>query len=241
MSLLNAQEAVSVTAERAKEKLLSEVIHERRATPHFDPSTPVHEADLAKILNAGLHAPSGYNLQPWRFVVVRDPEQRKKLRTAAFGQPKVEEAPVVIVACGDKEGWKKGDLDDALKMAKEHGYGGDAEHAQAKKNVTGFLGSQPGSAGGIAPDLGVWVNRHVMIAFTTLMWMAEALGYDTAPMEGYDETAVKSLLHIPESVRVVALLAIGHRIGEDKPYGGRFPMERLCFADDWGKPLRLPE
>ncbi|MBI2678923.1 MAG: nitroreductase family protein [Candidatus Koribacter versatilis] len=230
-----------MTAERAKEKPLSEVVRERRATPHFDPSAPVHEGDLAKILSAGLHAPSGYNLQPWRFVVVRDPEQRKKLRAAAMNQPKVEEAPVVIVACGDKEGWKKGDLDDALEMAKEHGYGGDAEHAVVKKNVTGFLGSQPGSAGGIAPDLGVWVNRHVMIAFTTVMWMAEALGYDTAPMEGFDEASVKKLLHIPDSVRVVALLAIGHRKGEDKPYGGRFPIERLCFADDWGKPLKLPE
>ncbi|MDP9268980.1 MAG: nitroreductase family protein [Acidobacteriota bacterium] len=226
-------------AERAKEKSLSEVVRERRATPHFDPSAPVHEADLAKILNAGLHAPSGYNLQPWRFVVVRDPEQRKRLRAAAFGQPKVEEAPVVIVACGDTEGWKTGDLDEALRMAKEHGYGGDREHEQAKNAVRGFLGSQPGSVGGIAPDLGVWVNRQVMIAFTTLMWMAEALGYDTAPMEGFDEDSVKKLLKVPESVRVVALLAIGRLQGEDKPYGGRFPIERVCFAEEWGKPLKL--
>ena len=226
-------------AERAKEKSLSEAVRERRATPHFEPSAPVHEADLARILDAGLHAPSGYNLQPWRFVVVRDPEQRKKLRGAAFGQPKVEEAPVVIVACGDTEGWKTGDLDDALHMAKKHGYGGDREHEQAKTAVRGLLGSKPGSPGGIAPDLAVWVNRQVMIAFTTLMWMAEALGYDTAPMEGFDEESVKKLLYIPESVRVVALLAIGHRKGEDKPYGGRFPIERLCFADEWGKPLKL--
>jgi nitroreductase len=227
-------------AERAPEKLLSEVVRERRATPHFDPAVPVHEADLAKILSAGLHAPSGYNLQPWRFVVVRDSEQRKQLRQAAMNQPKVEEAPVVLVACGDKEGWKRGDLDDVMQMAKEHGYGGDAQHEQAKQAVRGFLGAPPGSAGGIAPDLGVWVNRHVTIATTTIMWMAEALGYDTAPMEGFDEKAVKQLLRIPDSVRVVMLLAIGRRKGEDKPYGGRFPVEHLCFADEWGKPLQLP-
>ena len=187
-----------MSAERAHEKPLSVVVSERRATPHFDPSAPVHEADLAKILNAGLHAPSGYNLQPWRFVVVRDPEQRKRLRAVAFGQPRIEEAPVVIVACGDKEGWKNGDLDDTLRMAKQHGYGGDAEHEQAKQAVRGFLGAQPGSIGGIAPDLGVWVNRHVMIAFTSIMLMAEALGYDTAPMEGFFEDKVKATLGIPE-------------------------------------------
>jgi len=213
-------------------------VRERRATPHFDPAQPVHEADLAKILDAGLHAPSGYNLQPWRFVVVRDPEQRKRLRAAAMNQPKVEEAPVVIVACGDALGWQH-DLDDVMRLAKEHGYGGDADHEKAKKNVRGFLGSQPGSAGGIAPDLGVWVNRHVMIALTTIMWMAEALGYDTAPMEGFFEDKVKELLRIPESVRVVALLSIGRRAGDDKPYGGRFLIDRLCFAEEWSKPLRL--
>ena len=225
-------------AKRAGEKLLSEVIRERRATGSYE-SIPVHDENLKKILQAGLEAPSGYNLQPWRFVVVRDSEQRKKLRAAAMNQPKVEEAPVVIVACGDPLGWREGDLDEMLKLAKENGYGGEAEHAAARRNVTNFLGGTPGSAGGIAPDLGVWVNRHVMIAFTSIMLMAEALGYDTAPMEGFFEDQVKSTLGIPERVRVVALLAIGKRKGEDKPYGGRFSMERVFFAEEWGKGIEL--
>ena len=224
----------------AKEKPLSQAVKERRATNHFE-STPVPDADLAKILQAGLEAPSGYNLQPWRFVVVRDPEQRKRLRQAAMGQPKVEEAPVVVVACGDTRGWDKGELnvDAVMQLAKEHGYGGDKEHEAAKRNVRGFLGSTPSAAAGLAPDLAVWVNRHVTIATTTIMWMAECLGYDTAPMEGFDEDAVKKLLHIPETVRVVMLLAIGRRKGDDKPYGGRFPLDKLAFDNDWGKGLKL--
>ena len=225
-------------AKRAAEKLLSEVIRERRATGSFEP-IPVHDEDLKKILRAGLEAPSGYNLQPWRFVVVRDPEQRKKLRAAAMGQPKVEEAPVVVVACGDPLGWRDGDLDEMLRLAKEHNYGGEAEHAAARRNITAFLGGTPGSAGGIAPDLGVWVNRHVMIAFTHIMLMAEALGYDTAPMEGFLEDKVKATLGIPERVRVVALLAIGRRKGDDKPYGGRFELDRVFFAEEWGKGIEL--
>jgi len=40
--------------------------------------------ELEQILQAGLEAPSSYNLQPWRFVVVRDQEQRRKLRIAAM-------------------------------------------------------------------------------------------------------------------------------------------------------------
>lgn len=225
-------------AKRAAEKLLSDVIRGRRATGNFEP-IPVHDEGLKKILQAGLEAPSGYNLQPWRFVVVRDPEQRKRLRAAAMNQPKVEEAPVVIVACGDPLGWRDGDLEEMLRLAKEHGYGGEAEHAAARRNVTNFLGGTPGSAGGIAPDLGVWVNRHVMIALTSIMLMAEALGYDTAPMEGFFEDKVKATLGIPERVRVVALLAIGKRKGDDKPYGGRFEMGRVFFAEEWGKGIEL--
>jgi nitroreductase len=225
-------------AKRAAEKLLSEVVRERRATPSFE-STPVHEADLKKIIDAALLAPSGYNLQPWRFVIVRDPGQRTRLREAAMNQAKVEEAPVMVVACGDKEGWRNGDLEDMLHMASEHGYGGPEQHERARRNVTRFLGGSPGDAGGLAPDFSVWVNRHAMIAFTHMMLMAEALGYDTAPMEGFYESKVKALLKLPESVRVVALLAIGRLKGPDKPFVGRFPISRVCFAEEWGKPLQL--
>lgn len=220
----------------AGEKALSTAIQERRATNNFE-NVAIPATDLEKIIRAGLESPSGYNLQPWRFVVVQTPEQRKKLREAAFGQPKVEEASAVVVACGDPDGWRDGDLEEMLKLAKKHGFGGDQEHEAARRNVSGFLGSPAGNAAGLAPSFGVWVNRHVMIAYTTMMWMAEALGYDTAPMEGFLEDKVKEVLHIPARVRVVALLAIGRRKGPDKPYGGRFDPSHTVFADEWGKKL----
>ena len=88
------------------EKLLSELVRLRRATDSFA-AEPIPDSDLEKILRAGLEAPSSYNLQPWRFVVVRDGSQRRKLRMAAMNQQKVEEAPVVIVACGDTLGWRE--------------------------------------------------------------------------------------------------------------------------------------
>lgn len=219
---------------RTGEKLLSEAIKQRRATPSFD-GTPVPDEDLKKILQAGLEAPSGYNLQPWRFVVVRDPEARKRLRAAAMGQPKVEEAPVVIVACGDPDGWKSGDMEEMMRLAGVN----DGVRNVIRQNLNNFLGDKPGDKGGVAPDFGLWANRHTMIALTTMMWGAETLGYDTAPMEGFSESAVKQTLGIPERVRVVALLAIGHLKGQDKPYGKRFAMDRVVFNNQWGDGLKL--
>ncbi len=218
------------------EKSLSQAVKDRRATPGFL-SDPVPENDLKKILEAGLSAPSAYNLQPWRFVVVRAAEQRARLRQAAMKQPKVEEAPVVIVACADLESWRHGDLDEIIRLAQHHGYGDEARYASMRKSIAGFFGSAPGAAGGLAPDFAVWANRQTMIAFTTMMWMAEVLGYDTAPMEGFYEDQVKAALGIPSHIRVVALLAIGHRKGEDKRFAGRFAMQHTVFAENWGEPI----
>lgn len=218
------------------ERLFSEVILTRRATPSFDGSTLPDEI-LLKILQAGLNAPSGYNIQPWRFIVVRDKEQKKRLREAAMGQPKVEEASAVIVCCGDLNAPFGESLDVVLKESEKHGFT-EEKNQKMKEMLNKTFSSPPGSAMGIAPDYAVWVNRHVMIAFTTMMWMAEILGYDTAPMEGFFEDKVKSLLNIPEHVRVVALLGIGKLKGADKPYAGRRKLQDICFADKWGANIK---
>ena len=156
------------------EKTLSRAIAERRASPSFDGSL-IPDADLQKILHAGLHSPSGYNLQPWRFIVVRSPEQKKKLRAASYNQAKVEEASVMIVACGDADGWRCGDLDEMLRLGRK---GGMPENyaEQAKANIPNYLSNHP--------NMPLWLNRQVMLAFTHMLLMAEVLGYDTAPMEG---------------------------------------------------------
>jgi nitroreductase len=211
------------------EKPLSAAIAARRSTSRFD-GTQISGDDLRKIIEAGLQAPSGYNLQPWRFVVVRNPEQRRRLRQASYNQAKVEEASVVIVACGDADGWRNGDIEEMLRLGRE---GGMPENyaEQAKTAIPEYLFNYP--------NLPMWLNRHVMIAFTTMMLMAEALGYDTAPMEGFEEEKVREVLRLPLSYNVVALLAIGHAKGPEKFSGGRFSMGRTVFGEEYGKPLKF--
>ncbi len=60
----------------------------------------IDEKKLRSILEIGLRAPSARNEQPWRFLVIRDPEKRKQLARAAKNQQFVAEAPVVLAACG---------------------------------------------------------------------------------------------------------------------------------------------
>ena len=213
------------------EKPLSRAIAERRASPSFDES-PIPDGDLLKILQAGLQAPSSYNLQPWRFVVVRTEEQKRKLRAASYNQAKVEEASVMIVACGDADGWRSGDLDEMLRIGR---LGGMPENyaEMAKSNIPNYLSNHP--------NMPLWLTRQVMLAFTHMMLMAEVLGYDTAPMEGFEPDKVCEVLNLPISYTPVALLGIGHLKGPDKFHSERFSMSRTVFAEEYGRPIRLSE
>ncbi len=212
-----------------REKSLSQAIAERRSTPSFD-GKPIPAEDLKKILEAGLCAPSGYNMQPWRFVVVQSAEQKKRLRGASYNQAKVEEASAVIVACGDADGWRK-DLDLMLQQGREGGMPeGYAE--QAKSSVPNYMVSFSGD------QMKAWLNKQVMLAFTHMMLMAEVMGYDTAPMEGFEQDKVHEVLRLPLSYWAVALLALGHLNGADKFDGGRFPLAHTVFGEEYGKPLR---
>lgn len=214
------------------EQIFSKLIAKRRATNSFDGSS-IDDSALKTIVKAGMESPSGYNLQPWRFIVVRDLDQKRLLREAAMGQPKVEEAGAVIVFCGDLNATRGKNLDAVLAESLQHGYK-ESQNQQMKEIINKSFSSPAGNAMGLAPDYTVWLNRHVMIAFTTMMWMAEFLGYDTAPMEGFFEDKVKAVLGIPEDVRVVAMLGIGKIKGSDKPYAGRRKMRDICFAEKWG-------
>jgi nitroreductase len=211
------------------EKSLSQAIRERHATPSFD-GAPIPIEDLRRILEAGLSAPSGYNMQPWRFIVVRGEEQKKRLRAAAYNQGKVQEASAVIVACGDADGWRKD-----LEMMLQQGLAGGMPEGyadQARSSVPNYLSRFS------SDEMHGWLNKMVMIAFTHMMLMAEVMGYDTAPMEGFEQEKVHEVLRLPLSYWVVALLAVGHLKGPDKFFGGRFEMSHTVFAEEFGKPLK---
>jgi nitroreductase len=205
-------------------KPITQVLLDRRATMRFKPDEPVPDEFLDAILSFGSQAPSGYNLQPWRFIVVRDEENRRRLRRAAMNQAKVAEAPVVIIAVGVKSDLEQR-ADQALREGARRGAGKFEEVDRAKRGAMKFLST-------ISPD--VWLNRHTMIAVTTMMLVAESYGFDTAPMEGFDPEAVKLEFGIPAEDEVVALLALGRAEKPEKAYPGRFPIEHIVFSERYG-------
>lgn len=202
---------------------------QRRATPRFT-EEPVPAGDLDRMLQLAREAPSGYNFQPWRFLVLREAEQRARLHRAAFEQPKIKEAPVVVVAFGQREAWKE-NVDEILRgnLASMGKAGQDI--AKMKRGALDFIGTL---------DPAVWLNRQVMIGFTYLMLAAEMLGWDTAPMEGFDAAAVRHELALPADAEVVALLAVGRAQEPRKAHPGRLPVERFAFDNRIDTPWNTP-
>jgi len=136
----------------------------------------------------------------------------------------------MIVACGDADGWRK-DLDEMLRLGREGGMPEGYAH-QAQVTVPNYLSSFS------SEQMKGWLNKQVMIAFTHMMLMAEVMGYDTAPMEGFEQEKVHEVLRLPLSYHVVALLAIGRLKGADKFRGGRFDLSHTVFSEEYGKPLK---
>jgi nitroreductase len=81
---------------------LKEAIKGRRSIRNFKKRN-IPEETTAQLVEAASHAPSAGNIQPWHFIIVRNPVIKKKLAESALNQRHVEQAPVVIVVCADEK------------------------------------------------------------------------------------------------------------------------------------------
>ena len=176
----------------------------RRSIRVYDPLA-IPEAELRELLRLAGRAPSAYNAQPWRFVVVRDAALKAELSAAAYGQKQVTSAPATIVLYSD--------MQDALERMPESAHPGMPAEARDAM-VDGFRRSFDGKS---VEEREEWGNAQTNIALGYLLLLAETMGYGTSPMLGFDAGKVKALLGLPAHVRVTALVAIGYAAEEGFP------------------------
>jgi nitroreductase len=191
-----------------------EAAERRRSIRAYEPG-PIPADDLREILDVVRLAPSAFNVQPWRFVVVETPELKERLAAAAYGQRQVHSAPAVIVLYTDME--------DALARVDEVVHPGMDPEARAgtRETILRIFGGQS------EEQRETWAAGQGYIALGYLLLAAEAHGYQTSPMTGFDAAAVKELLGLPENARVPALVAIGRGTEEGFP-PHRHPLERIA-------------
>ncbi len=157
----------------------------------------VPEEDLREILRQTRLAPSPDNFQPWRFVVVRDPELRARMVPAAQNQKQVASAHALIVLYADME--------DVLATVDEMIHPGfdEAGRARARSSFLKNFGAQS------VEERQRYAHGLAYIALGYLLLSAQAMGYTTSPMLGFYPEQVKELLGLPDHVTIPALVAIG--------------------------------
>jgi len=184
----------------------NDIIHKRRAINFFDPEKNVDTQTLNTIIEDAALTPSSFNLQPWNVMVLRDKEAKEKLKSLAWDQPKVVEAPVVLIVLADRNGWQEG-------------------HPTVEKNWENMV-----AGGSMKPEQRDWFlnaakslynwNTEANLAFAaknagffgmSLMYAATAHGLESHPMDGFDHEGVRKGFNIPDNFWIPLLLSIGYR------------------------------
>lgn len=208
-----------------------EAIVGRRATRQFDPGRPLPVGVLAQVLELASLAPSGFNLQPWRFLVVRNARNRQKLRECAFNQPKITDAPVVVIVLGYHHPHRS-HLDAVVQKQVELGALTADTAAEFRARAVQAMER--------VRDCPIWTTRSTMLAAAALILAAESLGVASAPMEGFEPDKVKAAFGVPDDHTVCCLIALGFAAAA-KPFPGRLGLDDVCYEEHFGQPLALKD
>ncbi len=208
---------------------LRQAIEHRRATRSFRRDT-IPNAILKEILRLGVRSPSGFNLQPWRFIVLHSPEAKEKLKSCAFNQRQISEAPIVLICCGDRRVNDPDYIESVIQLGKEQGAVSEG-YAEFMRTSIPSLFEKRLSFEAIE----AWTNRQTMLAVAHLMIVAQSYGVDSCPMEGFVSAQVKEAFKIPEAVDVCCLLPLGYAGEPFKQYGGRFDLKQVCYEEAYGQ------
>lgn len=197
-----------------------DAIQTRRAIKHYDSTHRLTDAEIRQLLEAGMQAPTAFNIQNWRFVAVTDPAVRTQIRAAAWDQAQVTDASLLIVMCADQGAWQK----DAGRYWKN-----------APQAVQDFLvpaiGQYYGGREQVQRDE---CMRSCGLAGMTIMLAAKAMGYDSCPMDGFDFEAVGKIIKLPEDHVISFMIAVGKGTQPAWTRPGQLGYEEVVIENTFG-------
>ncbi|SPF53050.1 Nitroreductase family protein [Candidatus Desulfosporosinus infrequens] len=179
---------------------LLEAMKARRSIRKFK-SDPIPETVVTQLIEAAQLAPSGSNIQPTRFVVIKSDVVRAQL-SQATPLPFVGQAPVVIACCVDTE--SMGGMVTRARELKEAG--AFADTPLDKMDLESYAKRKPMDPA--AAEAYLRLNAAIAIDHITLR--AVDLGLGTCWIMMFDQEKVKQILELGENYNVVALLPIGY-------------------------------
>lgn len=194
-----------------------EAVYRRRSVKRFDKDHMLSDAEERKLLEATIQAPTSFNIQHWRFVILRDPELRKKIRENFCAQPQTTDASLLVLFTADIKAWQKSPERYWQNASEEISH-------QVVKAIGPFHQGREHFQRDEA-------QRSIGMAMQTLMLVAQDLGYQSCPMIGYDIEAVAKLINLPEGYVMGPMVAIGKGTKDPWPKPGQLPLDEVVYEN----------
>ena len=192
---------------------------ERRSINFFDKTREIDEQILKDIINLAVLAPSAFNLQPWRIVVVKSQESKQKLFDLSNKQDKILDASVNLILIGNKEGYS-----DANPVWKEmlRSVEGNQEMVDGAKQAASFL------YGSSEERKLKFAESNTGLLAMAIMFAAMEFGVNTHPMSGIDFKEIHKEFDLYNDEVVVMTIALGYSDNKQNLYPRR---PRLGYDD----------
>lgn len=169
-------------------------------------------------MEATIQSPTSFNIQHWRFVILREPELRQKIRKELGNdQAQITDASLLVLFTADIKAWQK----------QPERYWQNAPQEVADLLVN-WMGPFHQGREWLQRDE---AQRSIGMAMQTLMLAAKAMGYDSCPMIGFDIEKVAELINLPEDYVMGPMVAIGKKVKEPWPKPGQLPLSELVVEN----------
>lgn len=205
-------------------------IVQRRSIKTFKPDS-ISPDLLKQLVELTVAAPSSFNVQCWRIVLVQDEEQKQALCAASWNQKQIIQAPVTFVFAADAAAGEK-DLTPILEQ-------GLATGAWNEGTVNYFRNAIPQFQAGLGEKRREYAIKDAMIAATNLVLAAESLGLSTCFMNGWIEEQVKAIIGAENDpdIAIAVLVPVGYA-AEPRLNPGRLPLSVNVSVDKLDNPYQ---
>lgn len=199
---------------------VSLAIEQRRSIKSFDPDHRLSDAEVERLMSLAMLSPTAFNIQNWRFVLVRDPGLRREIRKVSKDQAQITDASLLVVLCADLKAWAK-DTVRYWRSAPE----------EVREALVFLIQQYYENREQVQRDEAM---RSCGIAAMSLMLAAEEMGYDSCPMDLSDFDEVAKLIRLPEDHVIAMFVAIGNGAQAPWPRGGQLSSQEVVIQNKFG-------
>ncbi len=197
-----------------------EAVYKRRSVKQFDKTHVLTAEEERQLLAATIQAPTSFNVQHWRIVILRDPALRARIRTEFGGdQPQMTDAALLVLFTGNVNAWRE-------------------RPERYWSNLPQDVGASVVNAMQKFHEGREWLQRDeaqrsIGMAMQTLMLVAQEMGYQSCPMIGYNIEKVAKLIRLPADHVMGPMVAIGRGAEASRPKPGQIPLEELVYENSF--------